>query len=588
MRVRLVPDEESKECHERFGVKPRQYQLSAYRKYLTNLTLYGHHGGLIMTPVGSGKSLIMHLMTVCFLETIPNAFERVVAVMAPNLVMNFKQQLLLFCTGFDSDTIDTILHMKPNELEQALELNVPHYDKIIIKKMTTFRTECLLDTATYCVGKTLFIVDEAHQVIAAEEEAKMRRQEDEVIDLTRDESSKIFDVLKRCSDKGKVLLFTATPVVNSPTDVLKLLMLVNGKPFRSDMLNTLVEKNAKYDDFSESARIAFQAERNMYEGKVLYLNELLLGQQGVKYPQQIFETVATVLADDEYADMLHAVYENNKQDVAHGRAIMHTLTYTVTAEDGTIGGRARPKLKRIVSDIESILSSQQEARIIVFCAYLERGISALRQMLHKKGIMSCSFTGEEASIRQPSVEVEDESMSGDDLNEKSRIMFQDGKCRVILVTFGSGGCGVDLSHATHVLFAHKPWTSAAYIQAVARAVRPSRTTSDDKMVEIRMYTCIFQGSDDTRRRVVEEIRRKSGLKLQGLSGKGLTGDEILENIVEAKNRVMDPYIEILRIEGLKTFITSLESPSEQSEMRSFLEPFLLPSVSSDQKSSPHE
>lgn len=565
-------------CGGRFGMKPYDFQRDCYAGIVNNLTIKRNHGMLVMLPVGSGKTTIMHLLMTCLFERAPEgSVERVMAIMAPNLIMNFKIKLIGFILGKAYES--QVYSMREAELDTVLRMNIPYYDRLWLVKTTEFHKYCgnqaepdpeyAKRCAEYCNEKTVLLMDEAHESVLG-----MKKMSDDQGGESTDGQS-IYLTLLRCSKKAMVVLYTATPAVNAPVELFKLLYLVNNgiDETRAPLISALLKGGSKQFTETNCAKYVkeFTEYSSWYKDKVLYANKERLN---IKYPPHTLTRVPVQLSKQYYVRMMEELHKKTR-DVAHMNARQMALQIPIYVNDQgqptTKPARhmASEKYQKILKDIEDVVRDKGN-RIVIFSELVTSCFVPLRQDLSRRNIAYCTFSGEPADKRYQSLELQTNvGTSIELLNESARQLFQRGICHVILVSVGTGGAGVDLQNGTHVFFMHPLWSEAMQEQAIARVVRPGGDPTRD--IQVHVYSAVYDVPAVEKQAIVTRIleakaaaaaatggaaeapAKKAPKRTQGIRNKGMTGDEAAAGIIEQKSAIIKPFLDIVKAEGLAVF-----------------------------------
>lgn len=112
------------------------------------------------------------------------------------------------------------------------------------------------------------------------------------------------------------------------------------------------------------------------------------------------------------------------------------------------------KMQRVLAWVMAVLQSDAESRIVLFSEWTSC-LNELERRLKTQGVQTCRLDGALTSRARA----------------RSICSFQDGEARVILITHGAGGTGLNLTRGTHVVLFEPYWNYARMNQAVARVVR---------------------------------------------------------------------------------------------------------------------
>jgi superfamily II DNA or RNA helicase len=153
-----------------------------------------HRALLAVHATGSGKTLTAVATINCMLAKYPNI--RVVVITPLSLLENFRKAIKQFGLNINN----------PKFLSQV---DIRSYDDFINQEKRRKTIDC---------KNTFFIIDEAHNF----------RSDVTIKDSQFKKGSKSFVVMKCAAQAFKVLLLTATPIVNSPADLRNLYCMIEG------------------------------------------------------------------------------------------------------------------------------------------------------------------------------------------------------------------------------------------------------------------------------------------------------------------------------------------------------------------------
>jgi len=160
--------------------------------------------------------------------------------------------------------------------------------------------------------------------------------------------------------------------------------------------------------------------------------------------------------------------------------------------------------------IETVSSLSEDAKSIIFCAYIE-SVEALAEEFGKAGIKVVTYTGENSAIRkQRAVDT----------------FMVDPEVKVFIGTTAAAGVGLNLTTANYVFFATLPWTAAARRQAEDRAYRNGQTR------HVTVVTPVVVGSIDEQ--LVELLKYKEAIEQDLLADNDAGDEQRQEKMMAAK------------------------------------------------------
>jgi SNF2 family DNA or RNA helicase len=212
----------------------------------------------------------------------------------------------------------------------------------------------------------------------------------------------------------------------------------------------------------------------------------------------------------DYPDLIWWSGTEYEKDSPNGSAYAHQLMTSGVFRTGS-----QPKLDRLISEIQFLLDSDQDSKIIVVSKY-KFMLGIIELILQSKDIKSAVFTG--------------------DLNAKQKAQavdqFSQPDTRVFLTSY-AGGYGLDLYMADYLINYDLPWSAGTKDQINSRHIRAS---SEFGKVYIR--NMLMAGSVEERKMRI--LDRKSQLLTSVLDSADskiidISGDFLrthLEDIVE--------------------------------------------------------
>ena len=166
----------------------QEHQKRVVRHILT------HRGLMVIHATGSGKTLTAVTAINCMLAKYPNI--KVLVVTPLSLIDNFKKGLIQFGIAINNPDFES-------------RVDIKGYDEFVNAQKRKNQVDC---------QNTFLIIDEAHNF----------RTDPNIKNTRIEKGSKTYIMLKCASQAFKVLLLSATPVVNYTYDLRNLLAMVNG------------------------------------------------------------------------------------------------------------------------------------------------------------------------------------------------------------------------------------------------------------------------------------------------------------------------------------------------------------------------
>ena len=407
-------------------IKLEKHQQDIARHMLT------HRGLIAVHSVGSGKTLSAVTAINCVLGKYPNL--KVVIITPLSLKQNFKDEMEKF--GLDLDDINVASKVRIFSYEGFAIYFAKHPD---------------------ACKNTFLIVDEAHNVRS---EVKLSA-ENKIA-----KGSRAYYIMKCAASAFKVLLLSATPVVNRPFDIRNLLMMVDGiEP----------ENSKNFKNFKQILQNKTLIEDQMKCKVSVFSIDL---KNDPDYPRRIDMPIEYITMDSDYYNKYRQIELNQMQNqryidlVGSSEMFYTSLRRSVNALDAEFS----PKVNAI---IDFILNEAKAGRkSVVYSNWKAAGMNLLRKRLDQKGIKNLYGY-----------------ISGD-LTEDQRKLFKDkinsGVTKILLIS-KAGGEGLNLKEIRNVILMESNWNAAMDEQIIGRAIRKfSHKNLPKEEQNVRVYRYIMK------------------------------------------------------------------------------------------------
>ena len=389
-------------CIERSRRPPFQYQ----QRVVEHL---GKHRGLIaIHSLGSGKTMTAILASQCYLDSHP--LGKVVVISPTSLIGNFKK-----------------------EMDQFGELR--HGDRYEFFSFQGFFSK-YKDNPRQCKNH-LLIIDEAHNLRTSYHKSARGK-----------ETGKITKIITQCAENAnRVLLLTATPLINDMKDIASLLNMVRDNP---TIDNEITRKNFKPRN-DEYLRRVGMCKFSFYERDRLNQD----------YPQTIYKDIYLIMKPQFYTMYRKVEAEVMDEDIMR-----------------TFGNES--KLKPFYNGIRravNILSELPEEDMIK-SEKIRWIIDNLRTNSHKKTVIFSHFleSGVEAiqnKIKKEFPQLEVSYITGSQpKRHRSEIVSQFNRDELnVLFISKAGGEGLDLKGTRQIILMESGWNENTERQVIGRGVR---------------------------------------------------------------------------------------------------------------------
>lgn len=334
-----------------------------------------------------------------------------------------------------------------------------------------------------CTGIYL-IIDEAHNV-----------RTNIIYNINKDKTIKghrASAIMKAASLASKVLLLTATPIINTPFDIYNLVMMVEG---------TTPEQSIQEKQFHKAC-IDVDSFNKMFQCKTSFYSYQTTEKSSEFFPGRINMPIT-------YIPMTHSYYESykkieNKQitselvaafaDKVHGDK-NKDMCFTILREAiNALDGIHSPK----IAWVKNFILSHPGEKTIIFSNWKEAGMNLIKSVLDEEKIPYVTVEGD-ADQEERHAAVQKYNNIEDGVN-------------VMLIT--RAGCeGLNFFGTRHVVLMESNWNKSTDEQIIGRAIRHGSHThlpEDQRTVQIhRIMLKKPAGVSDNYDSIDEEIYRSA-------------------------------------------------------------------------------
>ena len=381
----------------------QEHQMRVVKHILTHRSLLAIHA------TGTGKTLTAVASINCMLAKYPNI--RIIIITPLTLVDNMKKEIKRF--GLD------LL----NDPELYTRVEIYSYDEYANLQKRKKIVEC---------KNTFLIIDEAHNI----------RTDVNIKETKLDKGSKSYIIMKCASESFKVLLLTATPIINNIFDMRNLLMMLEG---------TDPDKAPPKKDFMKEVQSSLG---HMVNCKVSYYDPPL----DENYPKRIDKVLDMYMEPEYFAKYKEIETKYYDPSMAGNKLKLgskddyfyHNLRIALNALDG----EQSPKVNWIV---DFILKEAEEGRkTVVYTNWKKAGMNLIRKRLD--------------ALNNPGLYI---YISGDvpkEVRKLARKKFNRDDTKILLIT-RAGGEGLDLKGVRNVIIMESNWNASADAQIIGRGIR---------------------------------------------------------------------------------------------------------------------
>ena len=377
-------------------------ELREHQKALVKHMLR-HRSLLAVHATGTGKTLSAVAAINCIMAKYPNI--RVIIITPLSLVENMQKEIRRFGIDLNNEDIYT-------------RIEIYSYDEYVNLQKRKNEIDC---------GNTFLIIDEAHNL----------RTETLMKETALEKGSKSYIIMKCAAAAFKVLLLTATPLINSIFDLRNLFMMLNGEE---------PEKALSREQFIKSAS---ESLGNMINCKVSYYYPPL----DENYPKRE-DKIVDMYMDPEYykkyQDIENSLLDKSKKDPKINDFFYHNLRVAINSLDG----EQSPKINWVIDFI--IKEADEGRKSVVYSNWKKAGMNLLRKRLD--------------ALNRPGLYL---YISGDvssDVRKIARRKFNKDEAKVLLIS-KAGGEGLDLKGVRNIIIMESNWNASSDKQIIGRGIR---------------------------------------------------------------------------------------------------------------------
>ena len=168
-----------------------------------------------------------------------------------------------------------------------------------------------------------------------------------------------------------------------------------------------------------------------------------------------------------------------------------------------------PKMRRIISDIQTGLANNKRFKSVVYSNYIGAGVAPIAEGLRAMGVPHHVFTG---GLR-------------DDVRKQMVDDYNSGRVKVLLIS-GAGAEGLDLKGTRMVQIVEPHWNDSRIKQVIGRAIRYKshiKLRKNERHVDVREYH--------------STLKNKT------------SADKYIKGLAKSKQELIDQFLDVLRREG---------------------------------------
>ena len=416
-------------------------------------------GLLVVHGVGTGKTLTAVTASQCFLQQ--SRSHRVIVVTPTSLQQNFIKELKTYGASLtDRYTMYTIQGFSA-----------------AVKKGTKVPCE-----------NTLLILDEAHNI---------RSEVEDDCDKVGVYARNLIECAKKCK---KVLLLTATPVINRPCEIVNLIGMIDGE-----------EPIPAKDLFNMS-----QTDFRDYVGCKISMYSRDTKKNDPDYPSSTNHDIFLVM-NPSYAREYQKIEESGEPKIT-------TFYNGARRASNALEGSKSKKINWIMEHIDE---SKADDKYVIFSHFLGSGLDLLKTRLTQERVPFLHITG------NVTMKTRAEAVS----------KYNKGDIKVLLIS-KAGGEGLDLKNTKNVIVMEPAWNESTHMQVIGRAVRKgSHVSMPESKRHVDIYR-LFHIKPDER-----AFYKNAATELwdeHPIPGHKLSVDLYLRNVAYKKQEQIDEFLEKIR------------------------------------------
>lgn len=457
-------------CIDKSKLPLKEHQKKVVRHIRKN------RGLIVVHSVGSGKTLTAVTAMQCYLSDNPKG--KVVIITPTSLMNNFKKEIEVYGSKINEN------RMKFFTLKGFLEAD---------KK----------GKGMSC-SNTMLIIDEAHN-LRTEMGMKNGKEQGVVVKT----------VLQCAKQADKVLLLTATPAYNYPSDFNNLLAMIEGRdPY----------KKKEFEQFLESdndIKRLFNCKTSFYKPDEKEMCSL--------YPSSSVEEVfipMTKSYEKEYMIIEESNFEEGKCDRLGSmfdlEANLGCFYNGVRRASNNLELTKSPKIDWIIKHMKK---SKPKEKYVLFSHFLEAGMELMMKVMDENKISYAHIDGSKTQGNR-SKAVKD---------------YNDNKIKVLLIS-KAGGEGLDLKETRYIILLEPSWNKATVDQVIGRGIRCKSHINLPKDQQVVTVYKLYHIKNSE----YEDLENIINNNLTSIENGLLSIDLYLRNLSIRKQAVVDNFLDKVR------------------------------------------
>lgn len=400
-------------------------------------------GILLFHSVGSGKTITSITIVRCLLTKDP--LKKVFVITPKSLVDNYEKEIKKLGVNFGNNVVVTTHSRFINKVD---------------KEGVDF------------VKNSIIVVDEAHN-FKGDIRYKKDRITNEVIGMRSGYKAKVLmDATKVAS---KVILLTATPIQNRPTEFTNLYGMITNNEDNLATIEQLI-KSGNDDSMKQSFKNKISYYKNTnnfgYPTVEKHLKIFYMNRQYYKIYSEIEEN------EQEKIEQRGLSIFNNNSDLTKFLNGVRRATNSVDADMPT------PKIQWIKDFLINNNNKYKPHKVLIYSNWIKSGIRLIESELDEENIPWVEIYGDMSiKKRKEAVEKYNGTLEGH---------YQDNTVNIMFIS-AAGAEGLDLKNTRDVIILENHWNNERINQVIGRAVRYQShlfLPEDEQKVDI--YTLILK------------------------------------------------------------------------------------------------
>jgi superfamily II DNA or RNA helicase len=370
--------------------------------------LVDNRGAIVVHSVGTGKTLLAVATAQCLL--LNDKVKKIIVITPTSLQENFKKQMKMY--GLDNSDFEFYHFYTIQKLVNEID------NKTVVNP-----------------NNALLIIDEAHN-------------------LRTIDGGRIEPILKYSKRAEKVLLLTATPLINYNHDIINLISLIKGTdPLSIDYFNKLMTEKSKKKEL----------EKYMTDIFSFYIKD----KPDPNFPRKKILEIFLPM-NDKYLKLYEEIESGEGDNIPDFKDKNINVFYNGLRRASNILDKKSPKVDWIIDKIEN----EPKAKYVIFSHFLNMGIKPIMKYLDSKKIKYGYVTGD-LSISQRQKAVDD---------------YNNNICRILFISKAAAE-GLDLKNTTYIIIMESSWNLSSIEQIQGRGIRYK---SHESLPEHKRHVTVYK------------------------------------------------------------------------------------------------